>query len=139
MKIIKILYQIILITILIVMCSSCICFAAKKENLPPLPEDATVTGDESIGLPDLNNGYKPTTDLGGTGEEIVGKILGVAIAIGGIAGVISIALIGFNTILGSASEKAANQEKYIGVLVGAILITSGSIIARIIMSFADKI
>lgn len=149
MKIMKILYQIILITILIVMCSSCVCFAETDRRFHEafLDDDGggtqpgSVTGDESTGLPDINSNYKPRVDFGSTGtsKSIIEKILGVLVALGGIVGVISIALIGFNTILGSASEKAANQEKYIGVLIGAALITSGSIIAQMIVKFAESI
>lgn len=120
MKINKILYKIIITTFLIIMCTSCICMA---------------TGN---GLPNLNDeGYKPVANLDGTPKTIVSKILGALQAIGGILIVISIALIGFNTIMASANDKAVAQEKYIGLLVAALVITFGSTLARAIASVAE--
>lgn len=151
MKIMKILYQIILIMMLIIMCDSCTCYARIVGPEASLYEgetsgessesSSTVTGDESTGLPNIGPGYKPTVDLGdtGTSKDIIEKILGVLTVLGAISIVISIALIGFNSIMASASEKAVNQEKFVGLLIAAAVMTGGSTIAQMIIKFAESI
>ena len=49
------------------------------------------------------------------------------------------ALIGFGTILGSANEKAQGQEKYVGLVIAALLITGGSVLAKLIINIAESI
>lgn len=141
MKIIKILYQIILILMLIIIVNTSICYAAPFEENAFGGEEGSstfVTGDDENGLPDIHNGYKPSVQLGGA-KSIVEKILGVLTVLGVIFIVVSIALIGFNIILGTASEKAVNQEKLIGILIAAAVLTGGSSLAQIIMKFAESI
>lgn len=119
MKINEILYKIIISTFLIIMCASSICFAAN-------------------GLPSLGEEYRPQPDFGTTPKSVISKILGALQVVGIILIVISIALIGFNTIIASASEKAAAQEKYVGILVAALLMTGGSVLAKLIISVAES-
>ena len=89
----------------------------------------------------FGSGYKPKVDLGedGTSQDIVEKILGVLTVVGVLTIVISIALLGLSSIMASASEKAINQEKFVGVLIAALVMTGGSAIARIIVQFAESI
>ena len=122
MKITKIVYKIMIIIAVIIMCSSSICFAG-VEN----------------GKPNLEGNYRPTVQMGSNSKNIVSTILGVLTVLGIGIGVIGIALIGFNSILGSASEKAAGQEKYVGIVIAALLITGGSVIARFIINFAENL
>lgn len=141
MKINKILNKIIILAICIIMCTCSTCFA--KEESPTDFDGGEISSSRvgsSVGLPNLNdNGYKPTLSSGDRATAIISKILGVLTVIGIIAIVIAIALIGFGTVLGSASQKAENQGKYVGILIAAGLITGGSIIARMIISVAEAI
>lgn len=94
------------------------------------------------GLPNLDDtGYKPTVSLstGGSAFNIITQILSVLTVVGIIAVVIAIALIGFNTILGSASEKADYQQKLVGVVIAGIFMIAGSTIAKFIISIAENI
>ena len=120
MRINKIIFKIFLLVITILMCCSCYSFAS------------------GTGLPSLSD-FEPQISMGSQSKSIISGILGALTVIGIIAIVLSIAIIGFNTILGSASEKAAGQEKYGGLVIAAVLITSGSIIARLIISLAENI
>lgn len=122
MKINEMLYKIVISTFLIIMCTSCICYA---------------TGG-SIG--EINTGlYKPQFTVGDGTKNIFSTILGVLQLIGIIAIVIAIALIGFNTIMGSASQKAVGQEKIVGLLIAAGVLTGGSALAKMIMSIAESL
>lgn len=139
---------------LIVMFNTCICYA--KPEMPVTPEtgditppDTTppdntskgVTGDSEKGLPNINNKYKPKVDLGTTGttKNVIETILGALTVISVITVLLAIALIGFNIITGTASEKAVNQEKLIGILIAAAVLTGGTSLIRIIMGFAENI
>lgn len=82
--------------------------------------------------------FKPTPDNSSTVTTKVSTILSWLIVIGVIVAVIIIAIIGFSFIMGSSSEKAVAKEKFIGILVGAVLITFGSAIAKIIISVAES-
>lgn len=68
-------------------------------------------------------------------QNLINKILGIIIAIGIIISVLVIAIIGFNYVLGSAQEKAANQEQLVTVAVGAVVLTAGVTIVKMIYSF----
>ena len=158
MKINKIGFKVILIMILIVMCNSCICYAAlpngsenyiqkgdsdgggaSSQEESEDPTETTVKGNADSMLPDLDGSYKPTISAGDTTLGIISKLLGALQVVGVIAIVISIAIMGFGSILGSAGEKAAGQEKMVGIVIAAVLITGGSIIARLLISFAENI
>lgn len=119
MKITKIVYKILLIVLLSVICSSCVCYASADLNDPSI--------------------FKPTVSMGTSTANIVSKILGVLTMLGVAATFIGIALIGFNTLMGSASEKAVNQEKYVGIVIAALLIAGVSSIAKVIIGFAESI
>ena len=151
-KINKIVFKVILIMILIVTCNSCVCYA-ERPNKDIMQEggsgsdagggssneDNTAQGNEGLGLPPLDNTYKPSVSMGTTTLGVITTLLSVLQVLGVVTIVISIAIMGFGSILGSASEKAAGQEKMVGIVVAAALITGGSIIAKMIISVAEKI
>lgn len=87
----------------------------------------------------MDGGYKPSANLGGTSKNIVVTILNILTVLGIVAVVIGIALVGFGTILGSASEKAIAKEKYVGLLIAAIVITAGSTIAKVLVKVAENL
>ena len=143
MKTIKILYKIIIVTLLIMTYTSCVCCATDVED-SQVGGNGTSSGIESttssdIGLPNLEGNYRPTVQMGQSSINIVSTILSILTAVGIVIAVVGIALIGFNSILGSASEKAAGQEKYVGIVIASLLITGGSIIAKFIINFAENL
>lgn len=78
--------------------------------------------------------YKPVISEDQKFNSMVSTILGIIQVIGAIALVIGIAIIGFKSILGSAEEKAVDKNKFIGLIVGAIMLLGGSTIAKFIIS-----
>lgn len=143
MKTMKILYKTILMILLIIMCTSNMCYA--EQELPDTHDgggtttESDSTGGIGSGLPDLDSGYAPTVQMGDSFKGRISTVLGVLTILGVIGTAVGLALIGLGTILGSASEKAANQEKYVGIVIAAILITGASVIAKFIISFAENI
>ena len=137
MNIIKIVEKTTLITVLFVICYSLFCI--KPSYALDVPDESVggVTGNAELMLPSIGDEYKPTAS-DGKAIDIVEKILGVLTVVGIIAIVIAIAVMGFGMILGSASEKAFKQEQLVGLLIAAGLITTGSVIARMIISVAEK-
>lgn len=97
----------------------------------------TESNSSSDGIPNTGM-YEPTIDTNPIAKGMLQKILAILQVIGVIATVIAIALAGFKTILGSASEKAMEKEKYMGILIAAIMITSGITIARFIISAVES-
>lgn len=96
------------------------------------------SAESSTSSGEINTGnYKPEITNNAKANSIIGKIFGVLQIIGGIAIVISIALLGFNNILGSASEKAQGQGRSIGILIGAIMIFGVSTVAKFILSVVE--
>lgn len=86
----------------------------------------------------INTGdYKPDIQSSSKFNSKIGSILGALQVVGGIAIVISIAMIGLNMILGTTDEKASAKGKEIGILVGAIMITAVSTIAKFIISVVE--
>ena len=71
-------------------------------------------------------------------DKIV-SILSVLTVVGIVLTVVLLAFMGFSSILGSASEKAEIQQKYMGFLIGAILMTSITAVAKFIISIAQNI
>lgn len=142
MKINKILYKIILTLMLLIICSTSICYARHDPGGGRgEPTDDSSSESSSSMLPSLDDDeYRPQIQLqeGESTLTIIETVLGFLIVIGICAVVIAIALIGFNSMLGSASEKALNQEKFVGIFIAACLITGGSIIAKFIISVAEK-
>lgn len=118
MKLKKKTIKIILISTLIMICNSCICYASN--------------------LPTLNNFEPPYQSLsGGAVNDVINNILGAVIAIGAILITIFIAITGFGMILGSAEEKAVAKEKMSGYLIAVVILTGGATIAKVILSVAE--
>ena len=115
MKINKQLLRVILITIVIVACNSCICQAAGT-------------------LPNLGM-YQPNVENGKL-IEITEIVLGAIIVIGGILITVFIAVTGLGMVVGSAEEKAVAKEKFGGYLIAVVILTGGAAIAKIIISVA---
>lgn len=91
----------------------------------------------SDGIPNTGM-YKPIIDTNPISSGKLEKILSILQVIGVIGTVIAVAFVGLNTILGSANEKAIEKEKYMGILVAAVMITSGITIAKFIISIVEK-
>ena len=152
MKMIRSVY-IIILSMLIVMCSSWKCYAA-----PPgmqgfqqhefdggsggANKDTSLEGNAELGLPTLDNSYKPQISLG-TGENRVSNIISTILSFLTIIGVcmfvVAIAVIGFDTMMGSANEKAIAKEKYVGLFLAAVLLVGASSLAKIIIKIAEGI
>lgn len=140
MKVNEILCKILILAVLIIICTSNICFAGASTNYEPELGGGTPpqTNTSNNGSQNINySDYKPLIDGGGTG--IISKLLGALIVIGVVVIVVSIALIGFNSILGSASEKALGQEKLMGIFIAAILLTGLFTIVKFLVSAAEQI
>ena len=90
----------------------------------------------SDGIPNTGM-YEPIIKENPISKGMLQKILGVLQVIGIIGTVVAIALIGFKTMLGSASEKAVEKEKYIGILIAVVMITSGITIAKFIIAVVE--
>ena len=145
MKINKILYKIIILTFLVIMCTASISHAAKELNddlggggATSSTESTETTGGGSTGLPNLEE-YTPQVTMGSSSKSIISTILSVMTVLGVVTVVIGFALIGFNSIMGSASEKAAGQEKYVGLVIAAVVLIAGSSIAKMIISIAEGV
>ena len=131
MKISKIIYKILLVTLLI------ITVASSAYQVQATDETAGGSGSAGAGtgLPDLSI-FRPT---GGGSNQIlskIGGILSVLRLLGVVMTVVSIAIIGFGTILGSASEKADYQQKLTGVIFAGIFLIASTSIAKLIISVA---
>lgn len=103
------------------------------------------TGDENgntsgngTGININTSNFTPKPSMGDKSAKIVEVILSVLTYVGILMMIICISLIGFNAILGSAGEKAVAQEKAIGILVGGMLLASGSTIAKVFIKIAEK-
>ena len=96
------------------------------------------SAESSTSSGEINTGnYKPEIINNTRANSIISKVFGVLQIVGGIAIVISIALLGLNNILGSASEKAQGQGRSIGILIGAIMIFGVSTVAKFILSVVE--
>lgn len=118
MRINKKLFKVILIATLLIICNSCICYAAGT-------------------LPSLGTENQPTA-IGGKLMEVTNTILGAVIAVGVVMITIFIAITGFGMILGSAEEKAVAKEKMGGYLIATVILIGGATIARLIISVASS-
>ena len=72
-------------------------------------------------------------------DSIGKKIIGMVQAIGSIASVLVLVILGIKYMMGSAEEKAEYKKTMIPYLIGAILIFAASNIASMIYSFASGI
>ena len=66
--------------------------------------------------------------------EFAGRILGTISIVGAILTVIIIAVIGFQYITGSSSEKMAELKSKLGIiLIGVVMMTAATSIVRLVM------
>lgn len=114
------------------------CGYGKQENNSHTDTGSGNAG-AGTGLPSLDI-FQPTLAPGEAGGimQIIGKILGVLRILGAIMTVVSIAIIGFGTILGSASEKAEYQQKLAGVMFAGIFLIASTSIAKMIISIVEN-
>lgn len=105
--------------------------------------NSPTTSDESSDqkLPGTSLFEPPHADLKTEGkmQEIVSQILGIIELLSQIAIVIAVAIIGFNSVLGSASEKAEWNQKLIGIVIAAGVLVATSKIAQLIINIAEEI
>lgn len=119
MKIIKILFIIMILLVTIIIFNTNISYA------------------DVSGLPDLSQ-YKPELNVGDNSITLIAKLLDVMTTIGVIITIVAVALIGFNMITGSAEEKAVSKEKFVGILIAGIIISSSTLIVQAIISIIEK-
>ncbi len=117
--------------------------SSRNENVKPPKTSATIgnSSGSSSGnrYPEKLEDYAPQVDGSDDAISIIVKILSILQVIGVVIFVVALALIGFNSMLGSIEEKAVAKEKGIGLAVGAILITGGITVAKFIISIVEKI
>lgn len=82
-----------------------------------------------------DNSYDPTNQEAPDGlAEFAGRILGTISIVGAILTVIIIAVIGFQYITGSSSEKMAELKSKLGIiLIGVVMMTAATSIVRLVM------
>ena len=84
--------------------------------------------------PSVLQGQKTTSfDTIGT------KIIGMVQAIGSIASVLVLVILGIKYMMGSAEEKAEYKKTFIPYLIGAILVFAASNLASMIFNFANTL
>ena len=97
--------------------------------------DEASVGDSGVGSSILNTkDYEPSFEKSDSFNSKVATLLSILQVVGVIAIVIGIAIMGFNTIMGSAEEKAVEEKKAIGLIVGAVMIFGVTTIAKFIIS-----
>ena len=82
--------------------------------------------------------YKTSGESSEETKKIINNILSILIALGVVMAVVIIAIIGFQTVLGSAEEKAVNHEQMMTFVVGAIVLLAGSTIVKILYNVATS-
>ena len=108
---------------------------AALEKLPDVGVDINRYDDKSTSIDGTNinlNNYRPTGETSDNVSKIVNSVLGIITTVGVVLSVIIIAIIGFNYVIGSASEKAISKEQLGTFLIGAVLLFAGSIIVKVI-------
>ena len=75
----------------------------------------------------------------GSFDNIGKRIIGMVQAIGSIASVLVLVILGIKYMMGSAEEKAEYKKTFIPYLVGAILVFAASNLASMIFTFANTI
>lgn len=97
----------------------------------------------STGLPTLGDDYRPTVSITGDGssrfEQIIIKLLNFLTVLGICVIVVATAMVGFDSMLGSANQKAVAKEKYIGLIIAAVVLVAGSILAKVVINIAEGI
>ena len=97
--------------------------------------DEASVGDSGVGSSILNTkDYEPFLEKSDSFNSKVATLLSILQVVGVIAIVVGISIMGFNTIMGSAEEKAVEQKKAIGLIVGAVMIFGVTTIAKFIIS-----
>ena len=76
-----------------------------------------------------------TTSFDSVGKRIIGMVQ----AIGSIASVLVLVILGIKYMMGSAEEKAEYKKTFIPYLVGAILVFAASNLASMIFAFASTV
>lgn len=76
-----------------------------------------------------------TTSFDNIGKRIIGMVQ----AIGSIASVLVLVILGIKYMMGSAEEKAEYKKTFIPYLVGAILVFAASNLASMIFAFASTV
>ena len=100
--------------------------------------DEASVGDSGVGSSILNTkDYEPFLEKSDSFNSKVATLLSILQVVGVIAIVIGIAIMGFNTIMGSAEEKAVEEKKAIGLIVGAVMIFGVTTIAKFIISIVE--
>lgn len=77
----------------------------------------------------------PTQSFDNIGKRIIGMVQ----AIGSIASVLVLVILGIKYMMGSAEEKAEYKKTFIPYLVGAILVFAASNLASMIYGFASTV
>ncbi len=72
-------------------------------------------------------------------DNIGKRIIGMVQAIGSIASVLVLVILGIKYMMGSAEEKAEYKKTFIPYLVGAILVFAASNLASMIFGFATTV
>lgn len=72
-------------------------------------------------------------------DTIGRKIIGMVQAIGSIASVLVLVILGIKYMMGSAEEKAEYKKTFIPYLIGAILVFAASNLASMIFGFASTL
>ena len=118
-----IIITIFLLIILMVINLNTICYAAEGES----------------GLITNTEDYKPSVRTDGDFTSILFSVVGVIRTIGVMVGVISLMIIGFRALVGSAEEKAEYKKVMPGYIIGIILVVAITLIPEIIYNLAKKI
>lgn len=72
-------------------------------------------------------------------NNIGNRIIGMVQAIGSIASVLVLVILGVKFMMGSAEEKAEYKKTFIPYIIGAILVFAASNLASMIFSFASSL
>ena len=100
--------------------------------------DEASVGDSGVGNSILNpKDYEPSPQKSDSFNSKVATLLSILQVVGVITIVIGIVIMGFNTIMGSAEEKAVEEKKAIGLIVGAVMIFGVTTIAKFIISIVE--
>lgn len=83
------------------------------------------------------------SSLQGTGttafDNIGKRIIGMVQAIGSIASVLVLVILGVKFMMGSAEEKAEYKKTFIPYIIGAVLVFAASNLASMIFGFASTL
>lgn len=127
---------VLILTIISVCINISKCMAVDKDN--ELGIEQKQGGSRTIDPDDWNPANEiNSTTMSNTVTEKVGKILGFIQAVGVIASVLAMMLIGLRTMFGSIEQKTAYKEAMPGYIIGIILVFSMTTIPNIIFKFMN--